>query len=435
MFSNPIQPSTQLDEGVVLAVDVNSSVCKVKTLTGQVLSSVAWLSTNLGPTRDGDRSVPCVGSRVVLHYGLGTPIILGSLPRIQTSSGATPLILFDGTPGPDTGNYSPSTAIKGDQNKPSDMIQGDRVISSVGGSLFASMRAGTIILRAARTAEIMASKLRGLVRVVSRNWEHFTDLSSDVIKNYKGSLYRFVGYAQTFDLARVEDYRLNFYYGNVAAAEQLKTGYDQYASDGGATIPATVITYKEQITDGTLEKMWRTLDTSGNQENYVTLDGTTFIRVTQTGNQLQITWKDQHKITINDSQINLIRSDGAEVNMNSDGIQANMINTHVTMTSTTIEATTGTPTVTMDADSIEATTGTPTIAMDSSTITATTGTPEVTMTASSISAQVGTAEVDISATTILAEVGVSTLTLGTAASSLMFGAHGVIVSASGVALI
>ena len=345
------------------------------------------------------------------------------------------MILSDGTPGPDTGNYSPGTAIKGDQNKPLDMIQGDRVISSIGGSLFASMRAGSVIVRASRTAEIVLSKLRGLVRIVSRNWEHFTDLSSDVIKNYKGSLYRYTGYAQTYDLARVEDYRFNLYYGNCAAAEQLKTGYDSYLSNGGDTIPATEITYKEQITDGTLEKMRRTLDTSGNQETYITLDGTTFIRMTQTGNQLQITWKDQHKITLNDSQINLIRSDGAEINMDADGIQANMIHTHVTMTNTTIEATTGTPTITMDTDSIIATTGDPTVTMNASTIIATTGDPTTTMTSSVISSQVGSNSVTLSASQLLAEVGTSTLTLGATQSSLMYGAHGVIVSASGVALV
>lgn len=435
MFKNPIKPSAQVDEGTVVSVDVASFLCKVKTLTGQVLPAVAWLSNNLGPGREGDRSVPSVGTRVLLHYGLGTPVILGSLPRIQAVDGATPLILADGTPGPATGNYSPTTAIRGDQNKPSDMIQGDRIISNTGGSIIGSMRAGTLIFRAARTAEILASKLRGLVRIVSRNWEHFTDLSSDVIKNYKGSTYRFTGYAQTFDLARVEDYRLNFYYGNCDAAEQLKTNYDYYASNGGATIAPSTITYKEQITDGTLEKMRRTLDTTGNQEIYITTDGTTFTRMVSTGNQVQITWKDQHKITINDSQINLIRSDGAEVNMNEDGIQANMINTHVTMTSNTIEATTGTPTVTMDSNSIIATTGTPTVTMDDTSISATTGDPSVNMDASSINASVSSSSVAVDASTIAATTPTGSVQLTPTQSSLLYGFHGVIATASGVALI
>lgn len=435
MFTNPIQPSSQVDEGTVLAVDVSSSVCKVKTITGQVLPCVAWLSNNLGPARAGDRSTPAVGTRVLLHYGLGTPVILGSLPRLQGTSGATPIVLFDGTPGPATGNYSPTTLVKGDQNKPADLIQGDRVISSVGGSLIAVLRAGTMILRASRTAEIVASKLRGLVRVVSRNWEHFTDVCSDVIKNYKGSTWRYTGYAQTFELARVEDYRLNFYYGNCSAAEQLKTKYDNYASNGGAYIAPTSITYKEQITDGTAEKMHRTLDTTGNQEIYITIDGTTFTRQVSTGNQVQITWKDQHKITINDSQINLIRSDGAEINMNSTGIQANMINTHVTMTNDTIEATSGTPTVTMNASSITATTGTPTVTMDASNIQATTGSPEVTLSSSAITAQVGGAGVTMTATELDAVYGTATLTLSPTQSSLMNGVHGVVVTAGGVALV
>lgn len=299
----------------------------------------------------------------------------------------------------------------------------------------ALLRAGTVILRASRTAEIVASKLRGLVRVVSRNWEHFTDVCSDVIKNYRGSTYRYTGYAQTFDLAKVEDYRLHFYWGNVSAADQLKTDYDDYAADDGAYIAPTDITYKEQITDGTAEKMHRTLDITGNEEVYITLDGTTFTRMTSTGNQVQITWKDQHKITINDSQINLIRSDGAEINMNSTGIQANMINTHVTMTNDTIEATTGTPTVTMDSTTITATTGTPTITMDDSSIEATTGDPTVTMNVNGISAEVGSSNIVMSATTLSANFGSATLDLNPTSSSLMNGAHGVIVTAAGVALV
>lgn len=299
----------------------------------------------------------------------------------------------------------------------------------------AVLRAGTVILRAARTAEIVASKLRGLVRVVSRNWEHFTDLCSDVIKNYKGSTYRYTGYAQTFELARVEDYRLNFYWGNVQAAEQLKTNYDDYASEDGAFIVPSAITYKEQITDGTDEKMHRTLNITGDQEIYITLDGTTFTRMVSTGNQVQITWKDQHKITINDSQINLIRSDGAEINMDSTGIQANMINTQVTMTDDTIEATTGTPTVTMDATSITATTGTPTVTMDNSTISATTGDPSVDLTTNQIVAAVGSSNITIESNLILGAVGSATLTLSAATSSLMNGSHGVIVTAAGVALV
>lgn len=199
MFSNPIKTSNLVDEGTVVQVDPIRCFCKVKTLNGQTLHSVQWLLPSGGSTRGSDRITPLVGDRVMINTGLGYPVIMGFFPRVQTADGATPLKIDAGEALVDMGSYSPEGSTTwGDQNKPKDFVHGDRIISSIGGGILGILRGGSLLLRASRGSEILLSKFHTLVRIASRNWEHFTDVSSDVVKNFKGKVYRYVGYAPTF---------------------------------------------------------------------------------------------------------------------------------------------------------------------------------------------------------------------------------------------
>ena len=319
MLSNPIPPSAYIEEGTIVQVDAKGMVCKVKTLRGQILPTVPYPIPFGGSDRSGLRFAPQVGNRVVLNYGLGYPIIQCYLPRSQGVSGATPLTLHDGSGSPEVGGFGYSSDMLGDQNKPTDIHDGDNVLSSLGGAIVATLRAGTVLLRGSRLAEITLSKLGSLVRIVSRNWEHFTDVGSDVVKNYKGRVYRYTGYAKTYALSKVEDYRLHFYYGDVPAAETIKTNYNAYSGS-----PATSnIQYKEQITDGTQEVMRRTLDVSGHEEVWIK-NGSEFIRVLKTGASITLSWNDQNTVTINSSIIKAHHSSGADVTLNSSGVVATM---------------------------------------------------------------------------------------------------------------
>lgn len=341
MFANPIRPDPTIDEGTIMQVDPIRCFCKVRTSTGQILHSVQWLLPTGGSTRGADRFTPLVGDRVMINTGLGYPVIVGFFPRIQIGVGSTPIIIDNGDTLLDTGNYSPDgSATRGDQNKPKDMVQGDRIISTVSGNFLALLRGGAIALRASRAAEIFMSKFYNLVRIVSRNWEHFTDLSSDVIHNFKGRVYRYTGYAPTFLQSKVEDYRLHFYYGDTIAAEAVKTDYN------GTHTPAAAntIIYKEQITDVPTttprEIMRRTLNQVGEEEIWI-YNGTHFVRIKSTSELISLSWNDQNTVTITEASIHLVHKDGADVTMDNAGIRADYGNSHVNMTDTSIISSNG----------------------------------------------------------------------------------------------
>ena len=352
MFSNPVTPSALVDEGTVIQVDPIRYFCKVRTLSGQVMHSVQWLLPHGGTSRAGDRFAPGIGDRVMLNFGLGYPVIVGFFPRLQSEDGATPMSISDGVEIVDTGSYSPEGgSIWADQNKAKDGLQGDRIISSVGGSMLALLRAGAVLIRSNRGSELFLSNFKSLVRVVSRNWEHFSDVSSDVIKNFKGRVYRYVGYAPTFLQAKAEDYRLHFYYGDAKAAETVKTAYNTYSG----TPPTDTVVYKEQITDLVSsvprELMRRTVDLTGNQEVWIT-NGTHFTRVTSTPESLTMKWNDQNTFTITEASIHAVHKDGADVIMDSNGIRATFGSGNINMSSSSIVSTYGSGTVTMDSTNI-----------------------------------------------------------------------------------
>lgn len=290
----------------------------------------------------------------MLQHGLGSPVIIGFFPRLQTSDGATPLTLASGTTEIDTGNYSPdATVAVADQNNPNDALLGDKLLSSVGGALLGLLRGGSVLLRASRLSEIFMSKYIGLVRIVSSNWEHFTDACSDVIRNYKGRVYRYVGYGRSLTEAKNEDYHLNFYYGDTKAAETIKTDYNTYT--GTPAFDAQI--YKEQVTsDAQVELMKRTIDTAGKEEVWIT-DGTTYTRFNSDGTKLKLSFNDQHFIEINDSHLRLERADGAVINMNSAGIQVTFSGASIVIDGSSIVSTKGNSSVTMDTSHIVAVNG------------------------------------------------------------------------------
>jgi hypothetical protein len=358
MFNNPTTPRYSLEEGTVIQIDHIRFLCKVRTTRGQILDAVTWVIPVGGSNRSGDRLLPMMGDRVLVEFGLGYPIIMGFLPRLQTQDGVNPISIVDDDSPPDTGNYSPEGgSVWADQNKPANLTTGDRIISSIGGNMLALLRSGLTIIRGSRSAEIVLSPLFSLVRVVSRNWEHFTDASTDVIKNYKNKVYRYVGYARTFLNAKIEAYNLHFYYGDVKAAETIKANYNNYSGN-----PASDNTiYKEQITgplasSGTGELMRRILDIDGSEEVNIT-NGNQFAKVTTKNDQLVLNWNNQCSITVKESEVHLIHKDGADILMNSSGI-VNTFNAHtIKLEGTQATVIVGASTVAVDNSQITLTNG------------------------------------------------------------------------------
>lgn len=347
MFRNPTPPSGNADEGTVLQVDPIRFLCKVKTSSGQNLDSVGWIQPIGGSSRAGDRVTPTLGDRVKLDYNLGYPLIVGCLPRIQTGDGKFPASIDTGQILIDTGNYSSEgVSAVGDQNKAKDTLVGDRIIGSTGGGMIAILRGGSLLLRSSRLSEIFISKWDDVVRIMSRNFEHFTDVSTDIVKNLRGRVYRYTGYASNFADASKEAYVYHNYYGDTVAAEAIKSNYQT-----GSAGAANDVIFKEQVTGGSGELMHRTLTLAGNEEVLITAGGT-FTRVTSTGAQLTLSFQDQNTITINADEIQAVHQSGATIIMDGSGIRSTFSGGEVNQTPNSVSITAGGHFVTVDGGGV-----------------------------------------------------------------------------------
>lgn len=326
MFMNTTKPDRSADEGIVAQIDPIRKLCRVKTLSGQNLNSVRWTETCGGSGRAGDRSTPNVGDHVYLDYRLGYPIVAGYLPKVQSSENAFPLVIDSGSFEADTGNFSSGgQATWADQNKPKEMLDGDRVIATDGGAMLALLRYGTAIVKASPLAQVIVSKIDDTVRIVSRNFEHYTDVGSDVIRNIGGRVYRYISYTNNFGSSRNGSYQYSQFIGDTALAEAVK---DDYLLSSSAA--ATTVIFKEQVKQGS-HIVERSLTLDGTETVSIS-DGATHTTRTSTAGQMVLDFNAQNKITVNNDLIKLERSDGATVTMTPDGItmvyQNGTINMH-----------------------------------------------------------------------------------------------------------
>ena len=304
-----------------MQVDAIREVCRVVTMKGQKLDSVYWLRPYGGNERQGDFYTPRVGDRAVIEYGLGYPVIVGYLPRPQTGDQSFPLDLDSGQRLVDTGTYASSMGfLTSNASKPKDSLLGDRLITSQGGGLMGVLRAGSTILRSSKAAEIFTSRLKDLVRIVSRNFEHFTDLSTNVYKNIRGRVYRYYGLSRTYGKTKDGVFNYRQYHGDVELAEAIKDDY--------VTLPDTLpdyipmgeddggpIIFKEQVADddGT-ELMHRTVSILGQEDTRVT-NGLGFSHSLLTSKQLYLSFNDQNEIILTDPKIEVIQRMGHTITL------------------------------------------------------------------------------------------------------------------------
>lgn len=279
------------------------------------MNEVSWLLPVGGASRAADRFAPTMGDRAILSFSLGYPLIIGFLPRLQLGDNTSPISLGAGQVVVDTGSYSSSNIAVLDQNKPQDIIAGDRVISSTGGSLLGLLRGGAVLLRASRGAEIFLSNFKNMIRIFSRNWVHITDLCTDIISNYKGKLFRYTGYSKTLNDSIAENYQLNFYYGQVSTAEAIKTNINGNTSPPGDT----AILYKEQVLGPSIEYMKRTLDDNGNNVIHIQ-DGSNTTTITQNADQIVINCSNSNSTTTMNSTGTFIASQGHQIAITSSGV-------------------------------------------------------------------------------------------------------------------
>lgn len=225
LFSQTTPVTSGLVEAIVQSVDAKRFVCTIKTTKGQRFDNVTWLLEFGGYGRDSASYTPKMGDRVVASTGLGYPVILGCLPRIDRDP-TTPVMIDSGSEIADTGKLTPLTGSSLNSSKPGDFLAGDKILASEGGGLVGVLRSGTVLLKASKLAQIILSKFDTGVKIVGRSIDLYSELGSEVYASVKGRVYKWVGFSRTPAEANAGLFRYQEFYGDTAAAEELKDNYE-----------------------------------------------------------------------------------------------------------------------------------------------------------------------------------------------------------------
>lgn len=235
LISAAFTHDSSLIEGNVVFVDPIRFMCNVQTVTKQNLVDVRWLIPSGGSGEGGVHCAPTVGERVIVSTALSYPLIIGSLPSI--SDQRSYITATGGTGSIDVGSASTlRNRYVTNPGKPVDFMQGDSSTTSPGGGIFSMLSSGAIVAKASSLAQIVITKFGSLVRVVARNYQRFSDSSSEVSLSIKGRLYHWFGQDKMFSRNKTGLPRYNEVIGDVSVGEA-------YLSDGltildSETLPA-----------------------------------------------------------------------------------------------------------------------------------------------------------------------------------------------------
>lgn len=257
MYSNSNDPNSVFVKAKVLNVDIKRGVCRCVTDNGHMLTNVRW-GYPLGQHKErGDNSHPVPEERVVLvkvagehviFMSTGAPQVLDSTVRasINRGRGASDFHeRFNQSNGDDN--------LRREGSSPSEMVPGDKVFTGDRGGLFGLLRGGTFIAKASALSQIIVSKLDDLIRIVSRNYEMFSDAMVHYSVNLRGRPYTYLGYFKTQTSSRQDAPDYYEVFGDVACGVEAR---EEYLRDG-LTLPATddVVKYQRiavKELDGTM---------------------------------------------------------------------------------------------------------------------------------------------------------------------------------------
>jgi hypothetical protein len=222
MLTSPHKSDYSFIEGTVTAVDPIRFICAVKTLNGRTFTGVRWLLPTGGTGNTGMNTLPALLDRVVISTALGYPFILGCLPSIDSPDAGADNI----TGSLDSPDVGTDTAFRGvivaNPAKPVDLFPTDFTYTAKGGAQISILSGGIAIIKASTLAQIVMSKFEGLIRIVTRNYQRFSDASSRVSVNMKGRLYEYFAVDTKLINNRNGTERYQEFYGDVAAAEVLQ---------------------------------------------------------------------------------------------------------------------------------------------------------------------------------------------------------------------
>lgn len=233
----------------VSAVDEIRKTCKCIGDDGDTYTDVHWIS----PV--GSDAIPNESDRVLISLSTGYPIILGSFPSFSSDDARRQNIDKQDVDPTAIANYSIVEADEKLGNTPQDLRVGDKIISNDYG-LFGLLRMGSFIAKASSYAQIFASRFNDVVKIVSRNYDHYSDMDSYSKNSIRGKLYSKKEIYRDLETSRSETPFYTEYTGDVPAAEAIEQAADgqsvsprELKQDVWPTIPADDGTYFKSLTE------------------------------------------------------------------------------------------------------------------------------------------------------------------------------------------
>ncbi|CAL9986380.1 hypothetical protein VPHD148_0289 [Vibrio phage D148] len=211
----------------VMAVDIVRKVCKCLSDSGEILSEVKWVVPMGGTDGNGLSFHPVENSRVLVDTASGFPFIIGAIPADGTKDVVRPNIGRQSVSEEDIADYSTVNMgdIIRDPGTPRDQRPGDNVMTSDGGGILGLLQSGTAVIKSSPLAQIITSRFGDVVRVVSRNWEHFTDVDETYKTSVRGKTYSLRNIFKNPSKSRSELPSKTRYEGDVAFGETLGKDY------------------------------------------------------------------------------------------------------------------------------------------------------------------------------------------------------------------
>lgn len=222
MLGNKKPATSSTYDATVVAVDVQRSVCKCLTRDRRPISNVRWTSPS-----NGTISIPSEGDEVTIEQRSGGFFITSYLPVAAVGDIPMPGIKSATSATPDIADYSSmkSNGIKGDKKNPQDIRPGDNLLTNKMGALMGILRSGTAIIKSSSMAQIMVTKIGDLVRIVSRNYELFTDMDATYKVSTRGKLYSYYELYRSQADSRSERATVKRFEGMAKAGESIGKGY------------------------------------------------------------------------------------------------------------------------------------------------------------------------------------------------------------------
>lgn len=117
------------------------------------------------------------GAQVVLLQVMGKYYVLGTLPEKASSESVktSQPVSGDGFAGEDTSTYGKTQYAGYSAGRPTDILSGDKILSTDGGSMLALYREGMVRLKSSPLAQFILFKYKELARIISRRFQLYTD--------------------------------------------------------------------------------------------------------------------------------------------------------------------------------------------------------------------------------------------------------------------